>query len=163
MFLNDYVTFWHLAWTTLYWIARFLNDYAGLWHSSKVMSHWIWLTMIRHDWPWWHWMTMVYCIWLCLIFLNYDWLWLKMMAMFDHHRNFAMVMLIETFFIGYARLLLSTWISYMWKFYASQWLCYSLTFIKGDAPLQWSLSIKLDCGIPLWLCLIVIFILVYLW
>jgi hypothetical protein len=147
----------------LYWIARFLNDYVALWHSSKVMSHWIWLTMIGHGWPWWHWMTMVYCILLCLILLDCDWLWLKMMAIFYHGQHSSMVMLIQTFLIGHARLLLSAWLSYMWKFYVPQWLCYILAFIKGDVPLQWSLRIKLDCGSPLWLCRIVTFIFVYLW
>ena len=138
MFLNDYVTFWHLAWTTLYWIARFLNDYVGLWHSSKVMSHWIWLTMIRHDWPWWHWMTMVYCIWLCLIFLNYDWLWLKMMAMFDHHRNFAMVMLIETFFIGYVGC----------YFQLGLVICENSTLLNGYVTVWHSLRVMPHCNDP---------------
>ena len=147
----------------LYWIARFLNDYVALWHSSKVMSHWIWLTMISHGWPWWHWMTMVYCILLCLIFLDCDLLWLKMMAIFYHGKHSSMVMLIQTFLIGHARLLLSSWLSYMWKCYVPQWLCYILAFVKGDVPLQWSLRIKLDCGSPLWLCCIVTFIFVYLW
>ena len=163
MFLHEYVTFWHLVWIIYIeflgsWMIMFL-----LWHSSKAMSHWIWLTLIGHGWPWWHWMTMVYCILLCLILLNYDWLWLKMMAIFDHGRDSWMVMLIQTFLIGYARLLISAWLSYMSKWYVPQWLCYILTFIYGDVPLQWSLRIKLDCGTPLWLCLIVKFIFVYLW
>jgi hypothetical protein len=36
-----------------------------------------------------------------------------MMAMFDHGRHSSMVMLIHTFLIGYARLLLSAWLSDM--------------------------------------------------
>ena len=124
MFLHDYVTFWHLVWIIYIeflgsWMIMFL-----LWHSSKVMSHWIRLTLIGHGWPWWHWMTMVYCILLCLILLDCDWLWLITMAIFYDGQHSSMVMLIHTFLIGYAMLLLSSWLSYMWKCYLPQWLCY---------------------------------------